>query len=428
MIGDSDDRVRLEVATAVQKFNDREALEAMLTQLSRERNPQVRAAFAKALGPIGDVRAAPVLISLLDDPATVVDAAAADAIRQLSEKLSPEQRREAASKLRGLLDRASGPGSQSLRESVVDAMVPLRQHELLGLFQQLLGRSESRRIRHSAAKGIAEAGDRNYADLMATFLDDRDTAVQQEAIRAVRNFGAVEHLQKVVRLMDPANSPDESIQREAWDAVASLIADMPAAMLSSLASQVPFSGDPAKRLLVLQALAARLEQDRDVEQLATTVQNIGTTQSELGQFEASAASFKRALELLAQQPGANEVVKQRLIEARLTALLRSGKYEDAIAYGGQVIASDRRQQQTVGPGVKLEAERLLDEAHRQHTSAPLEGALRLINQARQMNPPLAQQYQDQLTLLEKQVRSEIAGNNRGSILPERYMPLTTVTP
>src|SRR5947207_924494 len=106
MIGDSDPSVRLQVANALQRTNDKDAFEALSHQLAQETNPTVRSAQTRAIGPIGELRAAPQLVALLRDESIIVAKAAADALRDLGQKLhdgAPEQARQAAQALRMLL-------------------------------------------------------------------------------------------------------------------------------------------------------------------------------------------------------------------------------------------------------------------------------------------------------------------------------------
>src|SRR5205807_4868444 len=109
------------------QLNDPEAFDPLQAQLSIERDAQVRAALARALGAIGGVRAAPLLIGLLSDEATIVAKAAADAIRDLGARLhetNPELASKAVAALRPLL--AKPARSESLRESAVEAIAELR--------------------------------------------------------------------------------------------------------------------------------------------------------------------------------------------------------------------------------------------------------------------------------------------------------------
>src|SRR5437773_10874224 len=60
MVSDNDWEVRLNAAVALAQLNDKDAFEPLLAQLKQERDPRVRAKLARALGPIGEIRAVPV--------------------------------------------------------------------------------------------------------------------------------------------------------------------------------------------------------------------------------------------------------------------------------------------------------------------------------------------------------------------------------
>ena len=86
------------------------------------------------------------------------------------------------------MDTRTGPnqaGTEGLREACVDAMVPMKDPEMLQTFIKLLDRRESVRVRRSALKGLGELGDPIAADqIVHNSLEDADASVRLEAVNA----------------------------------------------------------------------------------------------------------------------------------------------------------------------------------------------------------------------------------------------------
>ena len=138
MVGDNAAQVRIAVAQALLLLNDAQALDALLAQLAREPDPDVRMELARALVPMRDLRVVDPLVKLLRDPSPAVAEVAARGLGSEQDlapliRNDPQLSLRVALELRGALDRANAP---PLRASIVDAMGALRNPNLLEVYRQ----------------------------------------------------------------------------------------------------------------------------------------------------------------------------------------------------------------------------------------------------------------------------------------------------
>ena len=418
LVGDSSTSVRLAAAEALKVINDASALDALLTQLTQEPDSEVRAAIAGALGSIGDVRAVPELRKLLRDPTLATATAAARALKDLGESLrktDPNLAHDIADELRSVLEsRTGGPGTDALRAACVDAMVPLHDKDLLNTFSKLLGGRESTGVRYAALKGIGELGEARAADTIARYLDDPEGSVRLAAVTALGNTSAAEYADTLFAHLYPPKEDDPSVRDEVWKTLSSIFPQMPTDRLQIWATRFKENGDSERRLLVLKDLAEKYLKQKDLEQLAITQQNIGETCMTLGKqsdaiasFSEAATYFKLALDYWNQHQ-ARAIVMAQLVEQYLSALLRSRQYPEAARFGEQLIGEDPNNQQTVGPGIRAETERLLKDAK----DSDLANARLLIAEALKMKPPLAPRYADELSRIDDDVKRQRAERDR----------------
>ena len=80
MIRDGSPEVRQLVAQTLFRVNDQLALQPLLAQLGQEPDPSARVDQIRAVAQIGDVRAVPPLLDVLNDTTPAVAAAAATAL------------------------------------------------------------------------------------------------------------------------------------------------------------------------------------------------------------------------------------------------------------------------------------------------------------------------------------------------------------
>jgi HEAT repeat protein len=402
MIGDSDPQVRLAAVKGL--AGDKLALDALLAQLPVEQNPDVRAALARALGPIGDVRAAGPLVDLLSDPSVVVAKAACDALRALGPSVrasDPALPARAKPALENLLRRSDRPGMEDLRESVAGAMASLADPALSDPLQRLANRSEPFRVRREAVRGLGNIGDPRAGDyILDTFLGntpDPEPSVQVEALNALVKLGRVEFYASIAAL---TASPDDSVRRAAWTALVGLMPRMPSGSLIELTRI--FANDPAKLVEVLRVLADEQQKAGQLNDWADTRQTMGQALMKLNRPAEADECFTSALEQRNKQPGTLPIILQRLIIQVLQARLDARQFDRAAAFASDVLSRDPSQQETVGPLICQTAERLSTDKSPQSQ----DDVLRLIAEARGMNQPLAPRYLDILTGIENQVKQQ----------------------
>ena len=226
MIGDASREVRLAVANALLATNDPGALDALLLQLQREPDPEVRAVFAAPIASIGDLRAVPALRALLKDNAMIAATAAASALRELGPIIhdrNPQLAHEIAVDLRTALDRAgTGPASLAFREAIAESLVPLRDPEMMQTLYRLLRDADSTRIRWAALRALGELKDAKAADTIARYLEDRESGVRLEAVRALGKTSPAEHAGELYRRMNSVEETDSSVRDEAWNVLQTL--------------------------------------------------------------------------------------------------------------------------------------------------------------------------------------------------------------
>ena len=402
MISDSSRDVRLAVANAMLAINDPAALDSLLSQLDREMDPEVRAALAAPIASIGDLRAVAPLRKLLKDPSISAAAAAAGALRELGPVIREKDAklaREVAVDLRAALDATGdGPGAVAFREALAEAMVPLREPELVPTLYRLLREPGSVRIRWAALRALGELRDPKSADTIARYLEDRESGVRLEAVRALKKTSAPEHAEELYRRMNPVEETDVSVRDEAWNVLQTTFAKLPLEQLPAWATR--FAAEPARRLVVLRAMADRQALPGAEAALAATRQQIGVALIELNQPADAAAQFKLALDYFSSI-GSQDMVVEQLVDQYLQALLRGRSFADAATFGSQLLTARAAYQQTVGVLFRNEARRLAD-------AQGYSDCLSLIDAARKIAPPLAQRYLDEMAVIEREARAGAA--------------------
>lgn len=416
MVGDSATNVRLQVAKTLGALNDPAALQPLLTQLAQETDPDVRAAIATALGPIRDLKAVPPLLNVVNDDSFAVARAAADALKELGPKLrddNPNLASQTAARLNEVLQKTEGKtGAQELRESLVEAMATLRQHDLMRTFQGLLNQNESVRVRRAALKGLGEIGDPKAADMIVPSLTDQQSAIRLEAVLAMGKVATVENADAIANRVDPQQESDESVRGEAWKVFQSLLPQMEPPRLQAFADR--FSKDPNQRLVILSQLADKQLKTNDVDGLALTRENLGQVSMQLNDPKAAAIYYQQALSAHENDTG---TVKERLVQNTTNALLQSKQYPEAAKFASDLLKKSNEFQDIVGSSFRDEAERL-------NKANDPTSALEVIKEADTIDPPLAPKYRQQLQdakdaaqKMAKNPSSDSTPRSAGSIVP-----------
>ena len=439
MVADSSSNVRIAVAQALFILNDAQASDVLLAQLAREPDADVRMELARALVPMRDARVVEPLLRLLRDPSLAVAEVAARGLGDPN--LTPLIQRDPALATRvaqeltqALARRADGPGTASLRASLVDAMGALRNPNLHNQYVQLLNprANEPIAVRRAALRALGQLGKPNGetwpANAIAEALRDGDETVRQEAVRALKttaDFGHAESLYALIRR--DTRETSQNVRDEAWGVLRNLFSDASATNSQLMQFADRFKDDPEKRIEVAKVLADRLTPLNDPQSqsnLASVRSILGAEYMELARRAADRADldpvareqavienakqadiyFDLALKhYRAKDPTDQMMTTSDLLERRMDALLASKQYQTATDFAAASIAANSGNQEAMGRKINAEADRL-------RNLGRLDDALRLIESAKTMNPPLAAQIAPQLQRIEADVRARMQAN------------------
>ena len=411
MVADNASQVRIAVAQTLLLLNDAQALDALLAQLAREPDPDVRMEIARALQPMRDRRVIEPLVKLLRDPSPAVAEVAARALAS-SDDLAPLIRNDpqlanlVAAELSQALARASGAGNTSLRAAIIDAMGALRSTNLRKVYNDLLmNPREPVAVRRAALRALGQYGKQTQGDNwpandIAESLYDPDDGIRQEAVRALRNTADFGNASQLYELMQ--KDPNRNVRDESWGVLRNLFTDASAPNIQLAQYADRFKGDPEKRIEVLKVLAQRLSAAKDEEQLAAQQQNLGAEYMQLAtraaqRTDLDAEAREQAVIDNAEQadkyfdlalkhyrgkdPTDQGMATSNLIELRMDALLVSRQYKEAADFAAACIAANSQNMEAVGRKISAAADQLLQQKR-------LDEALQLIDSAKRMNPPL----------------------------------------
>jgi hypothetical protein len=272
-------------------------------------------------------------------------------------------------------------------------------------------REEAPEIRHHAMQALGNIRDPKTAGAIAdSILNDPDDTVKLDAIRALGSVAPTQAQLGVLKPIFKDNRPDPSLRNAAWDVLQSSLDGLTKVQLTDWADH--FSGDPQKQIIVRKKLAEKLTADGELKELADVQEQIADNYMELDppDPESAVASYRPALDFRlgpAAGPGARVQVES-LIARYMKALLRSGKYVEAVAFAREMIQKDAGQQRTMGVLIKDEADRLAEG----NSIDKLKKAHDLIAQTLKMDPPLPDKYSEPLRQLLDSVDKRIEALNR----------------
>ena len=425
MVADSSSQVRVAVAQTLLLLNDAQALGALLAQLEREPDPDVRMELARALVPMRDVRVVEPLVKLLRDPSPAVAEVAArglasDDLVPLILKDPNLTTRVAVELRRALNERTGQPGTTSLRAALVDAMGVLRITNLRDVFIPLLNAREPVAIRRAALRALGQyKGETWAAGEIADSLRDPDDSVRQEAVRAMKTTADFGHAEVLYELSQRDSS--RAVRDEAWAVLRNLFSDESAGIQQLFTFADRFRNDPERRIEVFKVLAQRLtplNDEKSQDALAAVRQNLGAEYMELAKRAATRNDldpaarqqavidnakladmyFDLALKhFRAKDPNDTGMATSYLIELRMDALLTSKQYPAAAEFAADCIAANSQNLEAVARKISAEADRL-------HRQGKIDDALQLIDASKKKNPPLV----DPTSAMER-IEAEIRG-------------------
>jgi HEAT repeat protein len=388
LIGDSSADVRLVAAQAIARINDPGAVKPILAQLQRERLPGVKAALIAALEPTLDVSAAPELLTHLRDPSLQVAQAAAVTLAAMGAEITKDGNlaAETAKALNEALGRSLNErGGQRFRESVVRALVPLRNSGLMKELQGLLTeRAENTpNVRRAAIQALAnmnveaqrkEAIALNIAEALGR---DREAGVRLEAAQALAAVGGQAQGETLFKAIN--EDPDANVRQEAWKSLSQLFDKFDSRTLSQWGLQ-RFDGQPDRKLVIYHALERRLSEEAQrnpnlATELADARNTIGALymDEKIAQPEKAIPFVDKALRHYDTQPSTPPEIQERLIRAHLQAK----KYKEAMQFAQGRIQRENQNKQSMGQEIQREVDRLTQ-------AKRLEDALALLEEARSL--------------------------------------------
>lgn len=152
-----------------------------MLELLRDEAPEVRRVAVESLGKIGDPRAVDSIISLKQDPASIVREASVLAMGRLKPT--------ATDGVVGLLTQALEDPVESVRQAAVVAIGEIETGTRL--FQPVVGllRSSDARVRRAAVQALLQIDASQSIPLLVAAGRDADAEVRQGAVAAVGEWG-----------------------------------------------------------------------------------------------------------------------------------------------------------------------------------------------------------------------------------------------
>lgn len=380
MIGDSSTQVRMQVARTLTAVNDPGAVQALLTQLAQEKDPDVKAVILTALGPTNDLAAVNAILASLDDASYEVSIEAARALKDMAARIrDPNTPAGTASKVaQALKDRLSqatqvGRPADSLRAAIVDSMAAVADPSFRQLFVTLTN-SDSRLVRSSAYKGLGNIADPGTINQIAAGLQDIDGPVRLEAVNALR-MGPFEDVLPILESeLDPSREKDSSVRDKAWDVLAKLFPKASASSLNRLAEWTGRLGQFDHRAAALTAEIEKLDAANQQQAAATARENLGVTLlKKLNRPDEAALVLRKELDYWDSVVVA-QATKEPVRQLYLESLLKAKKFADAIQFACGIIQENQANETAMWGKVREQ----LDEYQKQRD---WDSALALINEA-----------------------------------------------
>jgi HEAT repeat protein len=421
LIADAKPEIRLVAARTIAVLNDGEAFADIARQVAVESDARVRAELARTLGPMGNLDGLPLLRWLLDDSSTPVVTAAAGSIARLAPlaaQQDPASAAELAIRLQAVLQTKTGADAR-LRESLLEALVPLKQRSMLATFKSILTANPrvSETSRRLAAAGLGAIGEPETAAILVEAMRDLDgsAAVRGEAARAIGMVSTTfENAEAIYRAM--ARETDPGVAAIEWTTIKSLLSKAPREQLERWPELPLIANDDSRRLDVDRALLDLAVAAKHFDLQTFYQQRIGDTLMRMGdaaeakqdvatarqRFSDATTQYEAALKLTREKGGPSMRV-DTLVTNMVRSMLRARNYADAVKFAANELSAPNgsRFQDIVGPEFKLEAERLADP----NRANQLDDALNLVKEAMAMSPQLAPMYRGHLIEVQRGVES-----------------------
>jgi HEAT repeat protein len=202
---DKDERIRSSCFDAFQKLEDSNTRIALFDAACKHGDEKVRTEAAERLGYLGDSRALPLLIALLEDKSKPVRLAASwglgnlqakEAVTPITERLhDPDvDVRVALIQALGSINDARAVGTLSslirgkesrVSGTAVEALVRIQSREAEGALLDALKGDREYKIRVKIEDALGEKGDRRFGPHLVPLLEDKNEYVRQASARAL---------------------------------------------------------------------------------------------------------------------------------------------------------------------------------------------------------------------------------------------------
>ena len=179
---DKDHSVRGAAASALGRMRELAAVDALIAALTDDESSRVRAAAAKALGRLKARKAIEALRRAVEDKDEWVKRGAVEALRELGAELSVD------ALIQGLSDEA-----EFVRRDAIEALTKLRDPRVVPALISVLKHTDSD-TRRCAVHALGEIGEPVAVDDLIQCLDDKERRVSYAAREALRDITGQAHL------------------------------------------------------------------------------------------------------------------------------------------------------------------------------------------------------------------------------------------
>lgn len=266
-------RVRAAAVRTVANLREPEDEARLVSMLTAERDVDVRAAIANALGYLGTGVTLRPLLKALNESAGIAEEAAV-AVGRLGERdvLSVTERREAVTAVLAYYKSLAADQAVS-RERALGALTRLNGPGCGRVFLAAMERAEPTAVRVAGIRGTAQLANPKLApptetqpqtmprdeivprgdlvDAIAAAAGDVDPAVRRTAIEALTVVGFSEgHLQALWSRLNPTTEPEEAIRSLAWRGALRLLSGRSLTELDACAARLPEA--PNRRALAIE--------------------------------------------------------------------------------------------------------------------------------------------------------------------------------
>ena len=359
MVLDESALVRALAAELLRYLRDPQLGKIILARLPQEKDPKVRASFARALGYVGGAEdVVQPLIDLLSDPSPLVVAAAASALGNLasSDDLGPSR----APIVQALLSRyektaLTNGADATLRSDILSAMSKVGSPAFRPVFISALQDSFAL-TRATAVEGLHTLppdNSRRQKTLTAVqrLLTDPDRVVRLEVLRAIEKLGNADQLQILEPRLDPKVELDSNVRQRVWRVISeSLLAKADLQTLASWEQKISANGDTDRHEQVLRHMETKLAETSPASiQLITVREKLGDCLSQLARWDAAAGKYRLAYDqTLIISDAAIVQTSRRLALKLLDSLLHQGDFQLTAKHISDVSAPLQLEQEALG--------------------------------------------------------------------------------